>query len=472
MLQRSLRRLLPHANHIGGQGVRAILDNHHYPDIAHSARTPQWKDQGEALDMKRSMMFIAIGTVAAVGFAAFATQAAKQPLFSSMKATPAGLSGDASYRALAESRATESLQLVQADASQISADSDTLQLGLGDTGTAHMRYSKRNPDGTQVWYGNLGKDFGLIDRLRGKASGEIADDPNNSVMIVRNGDKLTGTLRVKGELYSLRPLRSGGHAIARINEAKMPADHPAAYNFLPHIDMTKAVRAERATDVGTKAISVIRVMVVSTQSAVNASGDIAGLVNLAVAETNQGYANSGVEITMQLAGQYTTTYTQSGSFSTDLSRFRGTADGYMDNFHATRNSVRADVMMLLINNSSSCGLASGIGSTAATAFAVTHYGCATGYYSFGHEVGHLQSARHDIATDGSLTPYAYGHGYRSPTNAWRTIMAYACTSGSCPRINYWSNPAKTYGGQAMGNTTRAHNQRVLNTTKGTIAAFR
>ena len=281
MLQRSLRRVLPHANHIGGQGVRAILDNHHYPDIAHSARTPQWKDQGEALDMKRSMMFIAIGTVAAVGFAAFATQAAKQPLFSSMKATPAGLSGDASYRALAESRATESLQLVQADASQISADSDTLQLGLGDTGTAHMRYSKRNPDGTQVWYGNLGKDFGLIDRLRGKASGEIADDPNNSVMIVRNGDKLTGTLRVKGELYSLRPLRSGGHAIARINEAKMPADHPAAYNFLPHIDMTKAVRAGRATDVGTKAISVIRIMVVSTQSAVNASGDIAGLVNLA-----------------------------------------------------------------------------------------------------------------------------------------------------------------------------------------------
>ena len=107
---------------------------------------------------------IAIGTVAAVGFAAFATQAAKQPLFSSMKAAPAGLSGDASYRALAESRATESLQLVQADASQISADSDTLQLGLGDTGTAYMRYSKRNPDGTQVWYGNLGKDFGLTIR--------------------------------------------------------------------------------------------------------------------------------------------------------------------------------------------------------------------------------------------------------------------------------------------------------------------
>lgn len=422
--------------------------------------------------MKRSMMYIAIGAIASLGFAASASQAARQPLFSTMKAAPAGITGDASYRALAENRAIESLQLVHADPAQINAKSDRLQLGMGDAGTVHMRYTKRNPDGTLVWYGNIGKDFGLLDTLRGKASGEIADDPNNSVMIVRNGDKLTGTIRKNGELYQLRPLRSGGHAIARIDESKMPADHPAAYDFLPRIDMNKAVRSPKATgDVSIRAISTIRIMVVSTQSAVNASGDIAGLVNLAVAETNQGYTNSGVEITLQLAGQYTTSYVQSGSFSTDLSRFRGTTDGYMDSYHATRNTVAADVMMLLINNSSSCGLASGIGSTASTAFAVTHYSCATGYYSFGHEIGHLQSARHDPAADPSTSPYAYGHGYRSPTSAWRTIMAYNCTSG-CPRINYWSNPAKTYGGQAMGTTGTHHNQRVLNNTKATIAAFR
>jgi peptidyl-Asp metalloendopeptidase len=422
--------------------------------------------------MKRSMMFIAIGAIAALGFAASASQAAKQPLFSTMKAAPAGISADASYRALAESRATESLQMVQADVSQISARSDTLQLGLGDAGAVHMRYTKRNPDGTLVWYGNIGKDFGPLDTLRSKASGEIADDPNNSVMIVRNGDKLTGTIRKNGELYALRPLRSGGHVIARIDESKMPADHPAAYNFLPRIDMNPASRAGNVTaNAATLANTTIRVMVVATQSAANASGDIAGLVNLAVAESNQGYTNSGVNITMQLAGRYTTTYVESGSFSTDLSRFRGTTDGYMDSYHTTRNTITADVAVLLINNSSSCGLASGIGSTASTAFAVAHYGCATGYYSFAHEIGHLQSARHDPATDGSTSPYAYGHGYRSPTSAWRTIMAYNCPSG-CPRINYWSNPAKTFGGQAMGTTSTSHNQRVLNNTAATVAAYR
>jgi len=412
--------------------------------------------------MKRSTLFTAIGIVAIAGAATFASQAARQPLFA--PAAQTARIADASYSALADDRATVGLQLVQADASQIADTTDSLQLTIGGGDLVARKTSfVRNQDGTQVWQGQLGKDPGVFGRLVNRIGGEIENDPNNSVVIVRNGDKLTGTLRVDGDLYALRPLRSGGHAIARIDESRMPADHPAEYALLPKIQMPPSI--------STKAISTIRVMVVSTQSAAAASGDIVGLVNLAVAESNTGYANSGVEINLQLAGSYTTTYVESGSFSTDLSRFRGTTDGYMDSFHATRNTVAADVMMLLINNASSCGLASGIGSTAATAFAVAHYGCATGYYSFAHEIGHLQSARHDIATDPTLTPYAYGHGFRSPTNAWRTIMAYNCTTG-CPRINYWSNPAKTYLGQAMGNTTRAHNQRVLNNTKATIAAFR
>lgn len=426
--------------------------------------------------MKRSMLFAATGAILALGFAAAATQAARQPLFSATKATPAGLTADASYRALVQDRATVSLQLVQADAAQISAKTDRLQLGLGDAGTAFLRKATQNPDGTLVWSGTLGTDFGILDSVKSALGGEIADDPNNSVIIVRNGDKLTGTLRKNGQLYALRPLRSGGHAIVHIDESKMPADHPeVAYRQIfqqaaRDARLQRAMRPSAGAPVA-KANSVIRVLVAYTPSAANASGDITGLVNLAISETNQGYANSGVSITLQLASSSQVSYTESGSFSTDLSRFRGTSDGFMDSIHTTRNSTAADVGVLIINNSSSCGLASGIGSSASTAFAAVHYSCATGYYSFGHEIGHLQSARHDPAADPSTTPYAYGHGYRSPTSAWRTIMAYNCTSG-CPRINYWSNPAKTYGGQAMGTTTRSDNTRVLNTTRGTIAAFR
>jgi hypothetical protein len=423
-------------------------------------------------------LFFAVGAVAAVGFAAFATQAARQPLLTATKATPAGLTADASYRALAADRATVSLQMVQADAAQIDARTDRIQLGLGDAGTAYLRNVTQNADGTVVWSGTLGRDFGPLDRMKSALGGEIADDPNNSVIIVRNGDKLTGTIRSNGELYSLRPLRSGGHALVRVDEAKMPADHPAAeYKRLFEQATNARLRNLRDTDAVeaaqgiAKANAVIRVLVAYTPKAKNAVADMTGLINLAIAETNQGYSNSGVAITLQLASTVAVTYTESSSFSTDLSRFRGTTDGYMDSIHTTRNSTAADVGVLIINNSSSCGLASGIGSSATTAFAAVHYSCATGYYSFGHEIGHLQSARHDPATDPSTTPYAYGHGYRSPTSAWRTIMAYAC-SNNCARINYWSNPAKTYGGQAMGTTATSHNQRVLNNTAATVSAFR
>ena len=206
-------------------------------------------------------------------------------------------------------------------------------------------------------------------------------------------------------------------------------------------------------------------------SASTASGDIVGLVNLAITETNQSYANSGIYITAQNAGVYITNYVESGSFNTDLTRFRGTTDGFMDNIHTARNTQVADVAMLFINNSSSCGLASGIGSTASTAFAAVHFSCAAGNYSFGHEIGHLQSARHDPAADPTTTPYAYGHGYRSPTSLWRTVMAYDCTSG-CPRIKYWSNPNLVLNGQAMGTTTTSNNALVLNNTRATIAAYR
>jgi len=423
--------------------------------------------------MKRSTLAIALSALAVVATPAFAAPTAAPSLFSAPKAMQTGLVADPSYRALVADRATVSVQLVQADASLIGAKRDALS--LGDAGVAYQRYSHRNDDGTEVWYGTIGRSFAGLDGFLAK-TGEIADDPNNSVMIVRNGDKLTGTIRKNGELYALRPLRSGGHALVRVDEARMPPDHPAgdyAKLYRQSLFNGRLLRRQgvEVAPSAAKANAVIRVLVAYTPSAASNVGDIVGMINLAVAETNQGYSNSGVNITMQLAATVSTTYTESGSFSTDLSRFRGTTDGYMDSIHTTRNSSAADVGVLIINNSSACGLASGIGSTASTAFAAVHYSCATGYYSFGHEIGHLQSARHDPATDPTTTPYAYGHGYRSPTSAWRTIMAYNCTSG-CPRINYWSNPAKTYGGQAMGTTSVSHNQRVLNNTAATVAAFR
>jgi peptidyl-Asp metalloendopeptidase len=375
----------------------------------------------------------------------------------------ASLSLDTSFQALLDNPTTASLQVVRANADMVNRKAQTLRLNLGEglDFRAHQVRSYVNNYGNLVWYGVIEDQGAVIVPFSAEA---LKFDPINSVMLVRDGKTITGNVHYGGELYKIRPLKTGGHAIAAVDFSSLPPDHPAEYGNLPTYKMPPTFTAQADT--------LIRVMVHWTSSAASASGNISALVDLAVAETNQGYTNSGVLIDLILAHKGLVSYTQSGSFSTDLSRYRGTSDGYMDSIHTTRNSVAADVGFLVINNSSSCGLASGIGSSASTAFADAHWDCITGYYSFGHEIGHLQSARHDINTDGTLSPYAYGHGYRyTGSPSWRTIMAYNCPAG-CPRLNYWSNPNKLYNGVPMGNTTRADNTRVLNTTRGTVAAFR
>lgn len=373
----------------------------------------------------------------------------------------AGLRGD---------RSVAAVDPMQVDVGALAADAASVDLVLPGKGrvTLWRTGAEQAEDGSLIWNGVVSAS------APGPLSAGVPDTDRmlNSATLVKGGGQITGNVQIAGQLYRLLPT-AAGHVLAKIDASRMPPDHPAEeYKRLFVENIGVEAPAKPAGEAGTKAVSTIRVMVVVTNAAAAQVGNVTNFVNLAINETKAGYTNSGVEISMQLAGVYTTSYVESGSFSTDLARFRGTTDGYMDSVHSLRNTNAADMVMLVINNSSSCGLASAIGASASTAFAAVHHGCATGYYSFGHELGHLQSARHDPANDPTSTPYAYGHGYQYPSGGWRTIMAYACASVNCTRLNYWSNPAKTRSGVPMGTTSSSHNQRVLNNTKATIAAFR
>ncbi|HEV2845324.1 MAG TPA: M12 family metallo-peptidase, partial [Thermoanaerobaculia bacterium] len=338
----------------------------------------------------------------------------------------------------------------------------TLNLEPGLELRAHRVNSYVMKSGSLVWSGVI-EDPGFV-RVP-FVRGEIQFDSINTVMMVKNAGTITGNIHFNGEWYQIRPLKTGGHAIVLAEVSAMPQDHPEEYAKLPTYRMP-------ARDSLNKADTVYTVMVHYTSAAASASGNISGIIDLAVAETNLGYTNSGVLIDVVLVHKSQVSYTESSNFTTNLTRYRSPSDGYMDSIHTTRNSVGADVGILIVNNTAYCGLASGIGSTASTAFAAVYWGCATGYYSFGHEIGHLQSARHDPANDPSTSPYSYGHGYRyTGSPRWRTIMAYDC-SGGCPRLNYWSSPLRTYNGVPMGTSSQSDNARVLNNTRGTIAGFR
>lgn len=220
----------------------------------------------------------------------------------------------------------------------------------------------------------------------------------------------------------------------------------------------------------------IDVLVVYTQAVANAVDDEEMLIQLAVNETNTAYANSAIVLTVAKVHLAQVNYVESGrTYAQHVAALQSTNDGIMDNVHALRNQYPADMVVLLVSDfddvPSLCGQASTIYANAATAFAAVRYDCATGRYTFGHEIGHLQGARHEWPTDNA---WNYRHGYVDPNDQWRTIMATGVECNDCRRVQYFSNPDVTYPptGQPMGNSTLADVARVFEETKFTMANFR
>lgn len=79
------------------------------------------------------------------------------------------------------------------------------------------------------------------------------------------------------------------------------------------------------------------------------------------------------------------------------------------------------------------------------------------YYSMSHEIFHCFGANHDRAN--SRTQHPYGHGLQVP-GRFRTIMAYKCASGSCPRVPYLSANGFKYNGVSLGNAA-TNNARLV-----------
>ena len=300
-------------------------------------------------------------------------------------------------------------------------------------------------------------------------SGNVSGAAGQATLIVKDGN-VTGTLRIDGDLYRVEPVGDGVHALFKVDEGRFPPEHPPSFQQIEKRPLPPAAPASNRSDAKPADGPVgLDVLVAYTSSASGAVTDIATTIQLAVAEANQSYVNSGINIKLNLVDTMAVTYAEAGkSFDTILADFVA-----MQPVRDRRDSSGADLVTMIINQTDYCGLADAIQATADTAYAIVHYDCATGYYSFAYELGHLMGARHDPATDSTTTPFAYGHGFQyvTPTTKWRTVMAYNC-AGGCTRIQYWSNPNVSYGGVAMGTAAVNDNARVLNGTATTVAAFR
>jgi hypothetical protein len=316
--------------------------------------------------------------------------------------------------------------------------------------------------------------------------GYVAADPMSSVTLVINDGILVGNVTTSRGTYQIRPTASG-HVVHETDQSLYPEE-------LEPIPVEAPVKADAPTvDDG----SLIDMLVVYTPAARIAAGGTAAMLNLidlAITETNAAYASSNITPRLRLVHAEEVAYTEYGgasAFSNALSELRATADGVIDNVHTLRDTYGADAVQMLISDPTYCGLAYRMvvesAGFASSAFGVTAYNCATGYYSFGHELGHNQGSHHDryvTGTDSTVFPYSFGyvHVGASAGTSWRTILAYGnlCsdTFGSgCTRVQYFSNPDVNYvdgnpTGVATSSANAASNRLSINNTAVTFANFR
>ena len=294
---------------------------------------------------------------------------------------------------------------------------------------------------------------------------------------------MAGKVTLPGAIYQVRGyVGDGVHAIQEIDPSGFPADAEAIPVDIADEALTlDAIMADDG--------STIDVLVIYTQAARSAAGGTSAMstvIDLAVSETNDSYANSGVNQRVRLVHAQEVNYSESDfDWVSTLYRLRDPADGYLDDVHALRDTYCADEVVMIVANMGYCGIAFMMDTVSHSfegwAFSLVSYPCAAGHYTFAHELGHTMGARHDWYVDPTDNrPFSYNHGYVNTTDRWLTIMSYGteCADNGiyCSRLPYWSNPDQTYGGETMGvpegASNAADNRKTLNSTAYTVSNFR
>src|SRR5262245_1111192 len=293
-----------------------------------------------------------------------------------------------------------------------------------------------------------------------EATGEKA------ALMLWNDGRLSGYFAHNGRLFSVTNIGGDVHALAEMDAAKLPPDHPptpqsksadssrldrsaTVQPVSPELEISPFSDAERKALEGKKI--TIDVMILYTKFA--ASHYIrhpADILTLAIEEANESFRNSGLgNITLRLVHSQAIDYDGRGDdHFTHLYRMVDGV-GALKQVKRLRNEKRADIVGLVIDNPRGCGLATRVSAGSEEAFFVVHHSCALISYSIAHEIGHIIGARHDRTVDPMDKPHAYAHGYINGSK-WRTLMSYKEGCGGCPRIPHWSNPRIMHEGEPTG----------------------
>lgn len=312
--------------------------------------------------------------------------------------------------------------------------------------------------------------------------GRLVNGGDGEVYLTVGSGSVHGFITTRRQRFEIVQIGPDRYALSEINWQGL-ADETTTHVVEPIPDITDSPASiEGMSDDG----SIVDVMVLYTTAARDGAGgttNILNFINSLIASTNQSFANSGVLFRVRLAHAAEVSYDETNlSLPNTLDALVNGTGGFAA-AHSLRDIYRADLVSLIVNHfdGATCGMGRSMSplspAFAPSAFSIAVRSCALSNFSFAHELGHTMGsvhARGDGVSEQGAFPYSFG--YKAPDRLFRTIMAYNCTEGDCPRVNYWSNPDTMYSGQPMGvassSAQSADNRLSLNNAAGTIASFR
>lgn len=230
--------------------------------------------------------------------------------------------------------------------------------------------------------------------------------------------------------------------------------------------------------------------VLPTLSAPARAAAVQTVFDVAIAKVNAAFEASLISARVRLVGVAETRYDESASAGNQVQDDALTAlqledDGRMDEIHALRDRVGADVVCLALGRAdfASSGLSFLLADVGVAnhryAFSILHYGSIAGTTVVAHELGHLFGCAHDRQNARSGPgAFSFSYGYRftgADGRQYRDIMAYPPGT----ELPYFSNPdviapapASAPLGLAAGRPGESNTALTIERTAFTTAAYR
>src|SRR5262249_27510654 len=215
-------------------------------------------------------------------------------------------------------------------------------------------------------------------------SGEVEGTGERAVLMLWRDGHLSGYFGFKGRIFTVNHVNGELHTMAEIDPGRLPPDHagaaqPGKEPGIPPEPREPAI-APFPDDVRrtleAKKITIDVMLLYTKNAAKHYLRDPGDLLALAIEQATATFRNCGFgNVSLRLVHGQEVDYDEAGADQFEVLYRLVDGIGPFKDVRKLRNQTRADIVGLIIDDPSGCGLSTRVGADAEEAFFVVHHAC-------------------------------------------------------------------------------------------------